>query len=160
MTSEGQSDLTSPLGDQAVHITTAHKLFPRSGRFGSEDGQVQTLGELLEARGKPAVVDEPVLVHVELSEQSPDVVLRDAELATHRSKVLELDATRFVHIAGGEESPETRPLHREMNSSHTWRDYVFPDKKKRRGGDRFLCSPKTRVSKRGAHWSGPDGGRV
>lgn len=138
MTSEGQSDVTLPFRDQPVHITPAHKLFPGTGRLGAEGGQVQALRELLEPGGKLAVVDEPVLVRVELSKQSRDLVLGDAELAADRSKVLVLDPTRFVRIAGGEESPETRPLHRGMASIQKTKSWRM--KKKR--GVRFLCTPR------------------
>lgn len=144
MTSEGQSDVTLPFRDQPVHITPAHKLFPGTGRLGAEGGQVQALRELLEPGGEHAVVDEPVLVRVELSEQSGDLLLGDAEPTADRSKVLVLDPTRFVHIAGGEEYPETRPLHRGTGSVQ-----------KTRSSLPLHASSKTKVSHRGAHWSEP-----
>lgn len=160
VTSEGRSDVTLPFRDQPVHITPAHKLFPGTRRLGAEGGQVQALRELLEPGGKLAVVDEPVLVRVELSEQSRDLILGDAEPTADRSKVLVLDPTRFVDVAGGEESPETRPLHRGVGSIQKNKSWRMGGKKKKRSSLPLHASPKTKVSHRGAHWSEPYRGRV
>lgn len=110
-----------PFRNQIVHITPAHKLFPRTGlpgggrAAGAQERQVQALRELPERGGELAVVDGTVLVRVELVEQSLDLGVRDAELPAHRDEVLVLDPARFVHVTGGKEPPETRRLHRGMD---------------------------------------------
>lgn len=100
----------APFRDKSLHPSPIHQHVPRIalvlGRPGAERRQVQSLRHLLKPGGEVAVVDVSVITRVELVEQTSDVSVGDAELATHRREILVLDPAGLVHVAGGKQPPE------------------------------------------------------
>lgn len=119
----GTLDVNSPFRYQSLRFSLLiHQHVPRISlvleRAGVQGRQVQSLRHLPKPGGKVAVVDVPIIIRVELVEQSLDVSFGDAEVQAHRRKILVFDLPGLVDVAGGKQPPEVGScsVHRLRNS--------------------------------------------